>query len=174
MKYRKLRIAFSAFCCIACVLLIALWVRSCWRFDQFIQRISAADYVGYSSGKGRFVFGRTNDPLIQAAFPQKWTRRGFPFSEWDAALNGPMAFFPATVPGPDKIEIIRLPQFSTHPFLTKPGTVYTEVVMPYWLPIFSTVALAAIPWLRWRFSLRTLLIATTLIAVGLGVFAWRH
>ena len=29
--------------------------------------------------------------------------------------------------------------------------------------------LAAAPWLRWRFSLRTLLIATTLVAVVLGV-----
>ena len=28
MKFRKLRIAFSATCLIACVLLIVLWVRS--------------------------------------------------------------------------------------------------------------------------------------------------
>ena len=28
------------------------------------------------------------------------------------------------------------------------------------------------PWLRWRFSLRTLLIATTLVAVVLGLIVW--
>jgi len=32
MRFRKLRIAFSATCLIACVLLIVLWVRSYWRF----------------------------------------------------------------------------------------------------------------------------------------------
>ena len=33
MRFRKLRIAFSAMCLIACVLLIALWVRSYWRLE---------------------------------------------------------------------------------------------------------------------------------------------
>ena len=34
--------------------------------------------------------------------------------------------------------------------------------------------LAAAPWLSWsrQFSLRTLLIATTLVAVGLGMVVW--
>src|SRR6478672_10879160 len=35
MRFRKLRIAFSATCLIACVLLIALWVRSYWWFDRY-------------------------------------------------------------------------------------------------------------------------------------------
>jgi hypothetical protein len=33
MRFRKLRIAFSVTCLIACVLLIALWVRSYWKVD---------------------------------------------------------------------------------------------------------------------------------------------
>jgi hypothetical protein len=33
MKYRKLRIAWSAIWCILCLLLIALWVRSYWVHD---------------------------------------------------------------------------------------------------------------------------------------------
>src|SRR6476660_5145825 len=33
MRFRKLRIAFSATCIIACALLIVLWVRSYWRQD---------------------------------------------------------------------------------------------------------------------------------------------
>jgi hypothetical protein len=35
-------------------------------------------------------------------------------------------------------------------------------------PATLSVILATAPWLRWRFSLRTLLIATTLVAVGLA------
>src|SRR5215212_4412439 len=33
MRFRKLRIAWSVMCAIACLLLIVLWVRSCWRMD---------------------------------------------------------------------------------------------------------------------------------------------
>ena len=34
MRFRKLRIAWSVVCAIACVLLIALWVRSYWWMDD--------------------------------------------------------------------------------------------------------------------------------------------
>jgi hypothetical protein len=43
-------------------------------------------------------------------------------------------------------------------------------------PYYSLVVLAAsfvgLPWFRYRFSLRTLLIATTLIAMVLGLIVW--
>jgi hypothetical protein len=43
--------------------------------------------------------------------------------------------------------------------------------VPLWFIVLISMAVATAPWLRvgWRFSLRTLLIATTLIAVGLGL-----
>jgi hypothetical protein len=41
-------------------------------------------------------------------------------------------------------------------------------MLPTWFPAGLTAAFAALPWIRLkRFSLRTLLIATTLIAVAL-------
>ncbi len=46
---------------------------------------------------------------------------------------------------------------------------------PHWVPVFFFATFAGMPWLlerRWRFSLRSLLIATTLIAVGLGLIVW--
>jgi len=52
-----------------------------------------------------------------------------------------------------------------------------EVIrLPYFLLVALSAAAVAVPWLRWRFSLRTLLIATTLVAVGLGwiVYANRN
>ena len=45
---------------------------------------------------------------------------------------------------------------------------------PHLLPILALATLsvaAALPQIRWRFSLRTLLIATTLVAVVLGLIA---
>src|SRR5262245_26932319 len=44
MKFRKLRIAWSIFCGIACVLLIVLWVRSYTWWDEFYTPTSMARY----------------------------------------------------------------------------------------------------------------------------------
>ncbi|HEY3392391.1 MAG TPA: hypothetical protein VGK58_06780, partial [Lacipirellulaceae bacterium] len=41
-------------------------------------------------------------------------------------------------------------------------------VMPMWFPLLIGLGTAAAPWLHLRFSLRTLLIATALVALGLG------
>ena len=41
-----------------------------------------------------------------------------------------------------------------------------------WQPILPAAVLMVVPWLPYRFSLRTLLIATTLIAVLLGLIMW--
>jgi hypothetical protein len=48
------------------------------------------------------------------------------------------------------------------------------VTVPDWFLIGVALALSAAPWIRWsnRFSLRTLLIATTLVAVALGLIVW--
>lgn len=45
---------------------------------------------------------------------------------------------------------------------------------PYWFLVTSTTTVAVLSWTRWskRFSLRTMLIATTLIAAVLGAVVW--
>ena len=55
------------------------------------------------------------------------------------------------------------------------GTSDSRIMVPHWFLILLSALLAYVPWLRFwstRFSLRTLLIVTTLIAVGLGLIAW--
>jgi hypothetical protein len=42
------------------------------------------------------------------------------------------------------------------------------VTLPYWFLVGLCAVVAAAPWLRWRFSLRTLLIAITILALALG------
>jgi hypothetical protein len=46
------------------------------------------------------------------------------------------------------------------------------IVIPDWFATFVAAALVAAPWLSWKFSLRTLLISTTLVAVVLGLIVW--
>jgi hypothetical protein len=170
MRFRRLRIAWSVVWGSACVLLIALWVRSYWFFDQFIQRQSVTDYVAYTTFRGQFALGTGDDPVLQQCFTQRWTRRGFRTVEWDAALQGPVAFFPSS-PHPHDAKFIHWPQYSS-PLMGR-GT-YTEIIIPYWLSCLAAATLATWPWLKWpkRFSLRTLLIATTLVAVVLGLVVY--
>src|SRR4051794_35271833 len=112
MKFRKLRIAWSAFCGLACILLLVLWLRSYWLFDQFIHRVSATDYVAFTTFQGQFALGTGNEPLLQQCFTQPWTRRGFRTLEWQASIEGPVAFFPSS-PSPHNGNLIHLPRYGT-------------------------------------------------------------
>ena len=49
---------------------------------------------------------------------------------------------------------------------TRWGTVFC---LPYSLTMFVVCAVSIAPWIHYRFSFRTLLIATTLVAVALGL-----
>ncbi len=42
------------------------------------------------------------------------------------------------------------------------------LAMSVWVAVLLSIAFALVPWLPWRFSLRTLLIGMTLAAIGLG------
>jgi hypothetical protein len=49
----------------------------------------------------------------------------------------------------------------------------STLILPHWFPVLLFATFAAIPWLvPRRFSLRTLLIATTLVAAVLGLAVW--
>jgi hypothetical protein len=51
----------------------------------------------------------------------------------------------------------------------------TAYAIPHWFFVLLFTTLAAALWIHkldWRFSLRTLLIATTLVAVVLGTIVW--
>ena len=57
MKFRKLRIAWSIACCIACVLLIVLWVRSRYRRDSIEGPVTAATSFVIDHVRGRVSVG---------------------------------------------------------------------------------------------------------------------
>ena len=48
---------------------------------------------------------------------------------------------------------------------------YSTWCMPYWLLMLFSALLATVPWLRYRFRLRTLLIGMTLVAAIFGMIA---
>jgi hypothetical protein len=149
MKYRKLRIACSVSCGVLAVLFVIVWAVSFWRayilWSPHGVFCFAADY-----GALRFS---CRDPIVID-----------PINGWELdsrkPVFDPFENFPMQKPSPLEF---RFDYISTDDiFIQAPG----------WSLSSFAVALAAIPWLRSRFSLRTLLIATTVIAVGLGVIVW--
>ena len=88
--------------------------------------------------------------------------------DWHAALEGPVAYFPSSKPRDN--ELVRVPRFSSRPFVVAPGTTYYELVLPYWLLVVLTAFFAALL-IKPRFSLRNLIIAMSLIALLFGLVA---
>jgi hypothetical protein len=137
---RLLRIGWSAACVLACLLLIALWGRSYWSFGQIVGPAWEDNYFLYQSLQGRALFEITHDPNIEAFFGREWT--------WTT---------------------LELRSFATYHLSAASTFSQVRVVVPYWLLVVSVSMLATAPWFRWRFGLRTLLIATTLVAIVLGL-----
>jgi hypothetical protein len=147
MRFRKLRIALPVVWGLACVLLIVLWVRSYQWLDNVQFPTSGPVIVISYEG----IFGLTY-------YPEKH-ETGY---RWVLSVPGDNIQKP-TRPGPAS----RWGFFS--------NAINTSVHFPHWFGVLIFAVLAATPWARqipWRFTLRTLLIATTLVAVGLGLIVW--
>jgi hypothetical protein len=144
MRFRKLRIAWSVACAIACVLLIVLWVRSYWWVD-WCQFNSLDGYnFEFVSASGAVQFG------VHPARPadmRGWLRESKVLAEHPMLLRAPTWIL---------------------------SSAYSFINMPHWFLLALVAAAIAIPWINWpkHFSLRTLLIATTLVAVVLGATVW--
>ncbi len=148
MTYHKLRIAWSVFWGLACVLLIFLWVRSHFYWEQLNFGITSAHVLVSNSEDGEFVFSCYHiNPKRRIA----WRVLSFP----------PHQSLQPSLPV-DAITGISF-RFSSK-------QIYFAA--PYWLLSSFAGGLAAASWLPWRFSLRTLLIATTLVAVVLALLVW--
>ena len=148
LKY--LRIAVTALSLTACVLLVAMWVRSYRQIDNLYVRLWDVRTVNFNSGIGQFAID-LQSPRIPWNHNRNWrfvTQPAAPIREAHAKLGVVPPTFRAMQHPTGSILLTRC-----------------------WIPVAMTGFIAAaigIPWAK-RFSLRTLLIATTLVAVGLGI-----
>jgi hypothetical protein len=128
--------------------MIALWARSHWRLEIIEKRIGLQT-VQISSVKGHIAIARL---APYATIGRSFLSVGAGDSA-DWRKSGILGFA-----------------------YCHDGAV-TALIAPHWLPALLFSAFAVIPWISssWRFSLRALLIATTLVAVvlGLAVFVYR-
>jgi hypothetical protein len=151
MKYRKLRIAWSVGWGILCVLMIALWMRSRQHLDLVAVSATATKFIGASSESGqlRFYTGTWSSTTA--------SRNILNHESFDANIGHP---------GPP------ITSESAWGFSYRDNNLYAR--LPHWFVALVTATMASAPWIRlsWRYSLRTLLVAMTLVAVGLGMIVY--
>jgi hypothetical protein len=148
LKY--LRIAVTALCLTACMLLTALWVRSYRWVDVANGPRLGSRIVTIGSTPGVLCIAF---PSVSISWIGPWDRHSFNVNWREGSRN-------------DGTQIDTLRIWGTFAYENANRGVY----IPYWFGVFISATAATIPWISWsrRFSLRTLLIATTLVAVGMG------
>jgi hypothetical protein len=156
MNYRKLQIAWSVAWGVLCMLVIALWVRSYWRTDSANCPLPGGKTFLVSSFRGQLSVGALS------LFP---AISGIPRPDWKVNWK----FQISTEKRFDPPKDYKFRQFT--------GTwdqCGVNVQFPHWIAVCVSGGCAAVPWLAWsrRFSLRTLLVAMTVIAMGLGVIVY--
>ena len=155
MRFRKLRIAWSVGWGAVCVLLIVLWVRSYWKLDG-ISGNRGVHYVYFDTLQGDFHFARI---VSSSTKPIPWRAFHNPIVDTDLQSRDDS-------------------QKGIHHVLGIGWKVLGngwQVTVALWLPALISGVFAVAPWIRHlkrRFSLRTLLITTTLVAVVLGLIVW--
>lgn len=139
----------------ACALFIVLWARSYWWYEC-IQLGNSLVTISVSTGRGKMLYEASRPPTATALHWHYFSHPVVP-----GGLMSGKQFF----------EMLYLS--GENPYFIQLGL--TSSIIPFWLLASLTAFLAPLSWLRWRFTLRTLLIATTLIAVvlGLAVYAAR-
>jgi hypothetical protein len=142
--YLGLRIAFSTVCAILCLLLIVLWARSFWRINSVE---SFGNELRIDSDRGELILSG-NTQTIWTDLEWDWEERPVNVSDQSYRMTH-LGFF----------------------YQRRPNRFW--LVIPYWFPVAISAASAAAPWIHWskRFSLRTLLVATTLVALLLATLA---
>jgi hypothetical protein len=162
MKYRKLRIAWSVMSGIAFLLLVVLWVRSYTLWDSLKFTVLGAVRLEFFSLNGYFFVSAQRDV---SALQEKWEARTYHLR--NLYYEGPLA---ATADEGATLWIKGdKPWSGGFNFRLGDGLdIDTRCIFPVGLIAITIGA----PWMRFRFSLRTLLIAMTLVAIALGAIVY--
>jgi hypothetical protein len=158
LKY--LRIAVTALSLIACVLLVALWVRSYWWCD-ILENKANRGIVHLESRRGVVIYQVTYYNFERT---------------WPAALraevvnNLSLGRIHTSYPVAESYSFSGSKRVLGFGYFTSGATMISFA--PHWFAVLFFAALATISWIPSRFSLRMLLIGTALIAGVLGTIVY--
>ena len=154
MKYRKLRIAWSVAWGVVGVLLCVMWVRSYY---------STVFVVGPLPNPYGSILIETNQGRVTFCLAYgQGVRSGRNASRW-GLHNKRLEDWEQVIPPLSSRAAFSYVRWNMN---------HHYQILPYWFLTLLSSSLAAVPWWPCRFSLRTLLIATTLVAVALGIIVW--
>jgi hypothetical protein len=149
-----LQYAASAICLLILIAAVSFWIRSYWFADSVNCRYSNTGEFTLFSMNGSFSVGHQDARYLGRTRGWHWdvvqlgelTKRELTYKQLSASLAG---------------------------FGWKSQRLYkrNELHVRYWVPIFLTAIVAVIPWMRRRYSIRTLLVATALISLMVGLSA---
>jgi hypothetical protein len=147
MTYRKLRIAWSVAWGVAAVLLCVMWVRSYWWADCIDVPVPANKTMIVALVPGGVgIQHHDNSAIFRPLAPWKLVSRS-PQRDWK--VHSKLGLF-----------------YDYHPQ-------HVTVECAYWVLLVGITAAGTVSWLPIRrFSLRTLLNATTLVAAVMRLIAW--
>ena len=154
---RRLRIAASVFFAALTIVLAVLWVRSYWVVNNWQSVVVDHRALQWCSRHGGmyFAFHSFRTAEDEGNFSPHFGNYRYGTPEYALWVDDAR------------------PTFELRRITDRYGTHFAFVRLPYWFAMLSGGVLSAIaPFWKWRFSLRTLLIATTLIAVLLGSGIW--
>jgi hypothetical protein len=157
---RYLRIAVTALSLTACVLLVALWVRSYKAYDGIIGHVSKNRLINAHSFEGYLGVGTSVWPSLPPPFTDYEPGH---VNSLSASDEGKTWFLVDDTGSRWRLYVATGPNQES------------GIVAPHWFVATLTAGIAVAPWITWskRFSLRTLLIATTLAAIMLGIIAFK-
>jgi hypothetical protein len=161
MKHRKLRIAWSLAWGIVAILLVALWARSYWHYDW----LGGLSIVPTTNGQlittGGCLFESATGAIV-VVFK----------GDWRESLEN-LRSFGTSSPEPNLRVTGNEGESACSGFRFKRYSASTyRAAIPHWFGILIAGIAALIVWLPWRFSVRTLLVVTTFVAIGLGLLVW--
>jgi hypothetical protein len=143
--FKSLRITWSVTWGILAVLLCVLWVRSYFGRTTY-QILVTPNYRCYlHSLSGTLAFERAFRPFLGVEVFPIYEESDFLYLKTNAGI---------------KVHRNDI------------GDGIHAVSASYWLLVIASLAAAAAPWAPWRFSLRTLFIAITLLGMLLGLIVW--
>jgi len=157
MRFRKLRIAWSVGCGIGCLLLIVLWVRSYFAASYIVNE---ADLPQNPFGSQTLTVSSSWGIVCVESYPDfMWPHiHGWHSGTDDVTKSSAYKQKGLAITSQFKWQTVR--------------SVFV-LQAPYWCVVLVIGSIGALPWaFRSRFSLRTLLVGTTLVAAILGAVVW--
>ena len=142
MRFRKLRIAWSIAWGIACLLLIALWVRSYWHWDEVGGPFPVVKGLMLNSRRGQ-LHTYLYYPSPISPIPHWYHKDRDPNEDWNTA------------------EWMRITAGSKTGFSYQRFQESRSLSTPDWLPVLLTATLAVLPWLVSRFRARAIRVVSS-------------